>query len=134
MQIFWNFHESMGANVSIFSLFQFILLVSFYTPKKHQKASGFLMFLGGLERDQWHKMDYWRVNTKTGMAWVKRDHTFSSSHLRCSVKEPVFKIFIIFTGKHFCWSLFLIKLQAFRLSLVKSDSNTGVFLLILWNF
>ena len=35
-------------------------------------------------------------------------------------------------GKHLCWSLFLIKLQAFRVAtLLKRDSNTGVFLSIL---
>ena len=32
------------------------------------------------------------------------------------------KNFAIFTGKHLCWGLFLIKLQAFR----PRDSNTGV--------
>ena len=31
-------------------------LVSFNTPWKHQKTSGFLMFLGGIERDWWHEM------------------------------------------------------------------------------
>ena len=31
-------------------------LVYFYTPWKHQKTSVFLMFLGGIERDQWHEM------------------------------------------------------------------------------
>ena len=30
-------------------------------------------------------------------------------HLRCSVKKVVLKNFAIFTGKHLCWSLFLIK-------------------------
>ena len=34
-----------------------------------------------------------------------------SSHPWCSVKKGVLKNFI---GKHLCWSLFLIKLQAFR--------------------
>ena len=37
------------------------------------------------------------------------------------------------TGKHLCWSYFLIKLQACRFAtLLKRDSNTGVFLWILW--
>ena len=37
-----------------------------------------------------------------------------------------------FTRKHFCWSLFKIKLQAFRsATLLKWDPNRGVFL---WNF
>ena len=38
-----------------------------------------------------------------------------------------FKIFAIFTRKHLCWGLFLIKLQTFRLAtFLKSDFNTGV--------
>ena len=43
------------------------------------------------------------------------------------------KNFAIFTGKHLCWSLFLIKLQAlWPAALLKSDSNTcSVFLWIL---
>ena len=31
-------------------------LVSFYTSRKYLKISGFLMFSGGLEKDQWHQM------------------------------------------------------------------------------
>ena len=37
---------------------------------------------------------------------------FRSSHGRCSVKKDVFKNFVNLIGKHLCWSLFLIKLQA----------------------
>ena len=33
----------------------FIPLFSFYTPWKHQKTPGFLMFLGGIKSDQWHE-------------------------------------------------------------------------------
>ena len=54
-----------------------------------------------------------------------------SSHRRCSVKKDVLWNLAIFTGKHFCWSLFLMKLQAFRQH--ERDSNTGVFLWILRN-
>ena len=32
-------------------------LIFFYTPWKHHKISGFLMFSGGVERDQQHEMD-----------------------------------------------------------------------------
>ena len=40
-----------------------------------------------------------------------------------------------FIGKHLCWSLFLIKLQAGRpATLLKRDSNTGFFLWNLPNF
>ena len=28
----------------------------FYTPGKHHKTNGFLIFSGGLEREQWHEM------------------------------------------------------------------------------
>ena len=44
-------------------------------------------------------------------------------------KEFFLKTFAIFTGKHPCWNLFLIKLQAFRpATLLKIDCNIGVFL------
>ena len=52
----------------------------------------------------------------------------TSSHWRCSVRKCVLKNFVIFTRKHLRWSLFLIKLQAFKhVTLLKGDSNTGVF-------
>ena len=37
-------------------ILDFIPLVSFYTPWKHQKSRGFLVFLGGVERDQRHEI------------------------------------------------------------------------------
>ena len=40
----------------VVSLTHFMLLRSFFTPGKYQKTSDFLMFSGGIERDQWHKM------------------------------------------------------------------------------
>ena len=50
-------------------------------------------------------------------------------------KKIVLKYFVIFTGKHLCWSLLLIKLHAWRPpTLLKRDSNTGSFLWILRNF
>ena len=42
-------------------------------------------------------------------------NTSRSSHRRCCIKETVLRNFVIFTAKHLCWSLFLTKLQAFRL-------------------
>ena len=38
------------------------------------------------------------------------------SEQRCSVKKGVLKDFVNFMGKHQCWSLFLITLQAWHLS------------------
>ena len=44
-------------------------------------------------------------------------------------KKGVLKNFAHFTGKHLCWSLFLIQLQVFRpATLLKRDSNAGAFL------
>ena len=44
-------------------------------------------------------------------------------------KKSILRNFAIFTGKHLCWSLFLIKLQAFKSAiLLKRDSSTGAFL------
>ena len=48
------------------------------------------------------------------------------------IKKAALKNFAIFTGKQLCWSLFLMKLQAFRpASLLKKGSNTGPFVCIL---
>ena len=64
-----------------------------------------------------------------------RKKLYRSSHKRCSIKKGVLKNFAILTGKHLCWSLFLIKLQAWRsATLLKRDSSTGIFLWILWYF
>ena len=52
------------------------------------------------------------------------DHDYLEAAARGVLKNVA-----IFTGKLLCWSLFLIKLQAFRsATLLNRDSNTGVFL------
>ena len=57
---------------------------------------------------------------------------FRSSCRQMFFKTGVIGDFAIFTGKHLCWSLFLIKLRALGLqlyfNLVPKDFNTGVFL------
>ena len=54
--------------------------------------------------------------------------SFRINHPRCSVKKDVLKNFVIFPGKHLCWSLLLTKLLALKpATLLKSDFNTGVF-------
>ena len=51
-----------------------------------------------------------------------------SSSSQMFFKLVALKDFAIFTGKHLCWSLFLIKLQAWRpATLLKRDSDTGAF-------
>ena len=60
--------------------------------------------------------------------------TYKNSHQRCFVKKAVLKNFATSTGKHLCWSLFLIMLQAFSAAtLLKRDSNTVIFLWLLRN-
>ena len=46
---------------SIFLLTHFMPLISFCTLWKQQKASRFLMFSRGIERDQWHEMG-WKLS------------------------------------------------------------------------
>ena len=46
--------------------------------------------------------------------------TFRNNNRRCSVKKGVLKDFTNLTGKHLCWSLFLIKLQACRTKFLRT--------------
>ena len=46
-----------------------------------------------------------------------------SNHRKCSVKKSVLKNLANFTGKHLCWRLFLIKLQAFCEHLLTTASK-----------
>ena len=45
---------------------------------------------------------------------IKKSVNSRNSHHSCSIEKAVLKIFAIFTGKHLCWSLLLIDLQASR--------------------
>ena len=50
-----------------------------------------------------------------------------TSHQRCSIEKAVLKNFSIFTGKHLCWSFFLIQLQAWRPAILLKETPTQVF-------
>ena len=79
----------------------------------------------------------WILLYKYFSSWeILRNYStiFRSSHQRCSIKKAILKYFVIFTGKHLCRGLLLIKLKAIRcVALLKRDSNTDIFLHILWN-
>ena len=47
-----------------------------------------------------------------------------SSHLQIFFRIDVLKNLGIFTGKHLCWSLFLVKLQAFRQNLAYGEGGS----------
>ena len=74
--------------------------------------------------------------TVTKTRTTKEGEILRSSCLQMFFKIGVLKNFAIFTGEYLFWSLFLIKLQlAIRpATLLKTDSNTDVFLWILRNF
>ena len=60
---------------------------------------------------------------------------FRSSRSQIFFKVGVFRSYAIFAGKYLRWSLFLITFQSFSpATLLKKNSNKGVFLLILQNF
>ena len=68
-------------------------------------------------------------------AWAMCFSTANKQPLRVFYNKSFFTYFVIFTGEHLCWSLFLIKLQAFSpVFLLKRDSNTGAFPWIVRNF
>ena len=60
---------------------------------------------------------------------------YRSSRSQIFFKIGALKIFAIFIGKHLCWSLFLIKLKAFRpATLSRRNSSKGIFLWIVRSF
>ena len=74
--------------------------------------------------------------TAINKGYFKSDYNpFQKQPPEVFYKKAVLKSSAIFSGKHLCWSLFLIKLKVFRsATLLKRDSNTGNFLWILQNF
>ena len=57
------------------------------------------------------------------MTGYAKSKDFRSSDRVCSIKKVVFKNFAIYTGKHLCWNLVLIKVQVFMSgTLLKKDS------------
>ena len=56
--IWWSFlckNSQQLSAINHMPLTHFMSLISFDTPWKHQKTSGFLMFSGGIKRDQGHE-------------------------------------------------------------------------------
>ena len=97
-------------NFLITHIFLWCLSIFFFIAVKVFVVSCFLLYLS------------WRYTaSKTSL--------HRSSRRQILFQIGVLKNFAIFTGKHLCWSLFLIKLQDWNpATLIKGDSNTGVFL------
>ena len=52
-----------GFKKPVFFIFNkhFIPFVSFYTPRRDRKNYGFLMFSGGIKKDQWHQINQKKI-------------------------------------------------------------------------
>ena len=69
---------------------------------------------------------FWLINLWRNNEHGSRDRNYRSSLSQIFFKIGVLENFTNFTGKHLCWSLFLIKLQVWKLNnLLRRDSNTG---------
>ena len=81
-----------------------------------------------------HRKSWWKSIHHTSCKLITK-LLYRSRRSHMFFKIGLFTNFAVFTGKHLCWSLILIKLQAWRTTtLLNRDSNTVVFLWILRNF
>ena len=112
-------------------------------PCQTPQTDSFAKIINGSILDVLHGFEYVlslivshaNIQTITWLISFVRSFVFRSSHQRFSIEKAVLNNFAITTGKHLCWSHFLIQLQAFRpATLLKSDSNTSFFLWILRKF
>ena len=121
-------NEWLRVTISVnFSFFQ----IREEPASKHPKENSL-----NLEEDLWRRSIELRAETSTQEEILTgKSRNCRSSYSQIFIKISVLKNFAIFTGKHLCRSLFLRKLQVLKpASLLKGDSNTGVFLWILRNF
>ena len=106
-----------------------------FCQKVVMKQTFYRLFFRGYRNGllAWHGLIlFW---TKCKIIPIQANQTDRSSHLQMFFKIGILKNFAIFPGKHLCWSLFLIKLQAWRPApSLKRDSNRIAFLWILQNF
>ena len=107
-------------------------LVSFYIPWKHQKTSGFLMFSGGIERDQWHEMDQC---TKTRLltvveqlqlifTWHVKHRLFRLSPFVCFTTIPI-KLIRVKTKLKYIFSHITRNKKITKLCVSTSSSSTA---------
>ena len=68
---------------------------------------------------------YFKAETTT--SFLSISSTNRSSRLQMFFKIDVVKNFVKFTGKHLCWSLYLINLLVFRPAILLKTSSTLVF-------
>ena len=94
----------------VYYLTHFMSLISFYTPWKHQKTFGFLMFSWGVERDQRHEICSFRSNVCLYFNFLQQMLQNSLKKLpEVFCKTGVFKNFAKYNGKRLCYCLFFNK-------------------------
>ena len=99
----------------------FMALIFFYSPLKTLgKPNAFYIFRGIKKSRTWNGSTMLLTKCKI-------------SHSQAFFKIGSLENFEIFTVIKLRWNLLIIKMQAWRPE-TKKDSNTGVFLWILWNF
>ena len=114
-----------------FGLFFFFLQIREEPTTKYAKENSL-----DLEEDLWRRPIELRAETSMQEEILTvRSRNCRNSYSQIFIKISVLKYFVIFTGKHLCWSPFSRKLQVLKpASLLKGDSNIDVFLWILPNF
>ena len=73
-----------------------------------------------------------KVSIRETKAIPLKPNLIRSCHQMFSTKKTVFKDFAIFTEKQLCWSLFLIKLKAFRAAALLKRDFCAVVILWIW--
>ena len=73
-----------------------------------------------------HKSQF-QVKIFSPKIFIQLNIFHKSSHRKCSVRSAILKHFAIFPGKHQCWSLFLITLQAWSPQLYQKENRTQLF-------
>ena len=122
----------------------FLTLLLFFCKSSNKNVLEWFLLIISKECNLTRSTNLLSRNHPTLCFWLRKDTQYilltlwlevQSSRSQMFFKINLLKNFAIFTRKNLCWSLFLIKLQTSRpVTLLKSNSSTGVFLRILRNF
>ena len=109
---------NLGSKESIRDKFKEGQIVLFNFKMKFHQISGFIA----------------NVQKESSKQSLPKKH-FRGSRTHTFFKKGVLRHYTVFIGKYLCWSLFLTKFQALRLTtLFKRDFSTGAFQWIMRNF
>ena len=92
--------------------------------KSGECFSDFLSFIQDMEHIC---SKYGIMNYSVYSLWQRVRICFWNVHRKCYIKKGFLKNFVNFTGKHPCWKLLSMKLQAWRLATLLKETPTQVF-------